>query len=261
EQRRQALGRVAGSDRSSCSPRANLAHHRRRRPRLRTRPRVGSVPRLRAAQHAPPGATHGRPLPAAHRPGKGNPRRNHRPTGRTPNSRSFLEWPMATRILVVDDHPVVREGLVAMLGTEPAFDVVGEAANGDEAASAAANLRPDVVLMDIELPPTDGIEATAAVLEACPSARVIVFTAFDSEERIVNALRAGAQGYLLKGVPREELFAAIRTVSAGGTTLQPEVAAKLARRVAMGEPRAPQLTPRQLEVLRLLSRGAANKEI
>ncbi len=168
---------------------------------------------------------------------------------------------MATRILVVDDHPVVREGLVAMLGTEPAFDVVGEAANGDEAASAAANLRPDVVLMDIELPPTDGIEATAAVLEACPSARVIVFTAFDSEERIVNALRAGAQGYLLKGVPREELFAAIRTVSAGGTTLQPEVAAKLARRVAMGEPRAPQLTPRQLEVLRLLSRGAANKEI
>lgn len=168
---------------------------------------------------------------------------------------------MATRILVVDDHPVVREGLVAMLGTEPAFDVVGEAANGDEAASAAANLRPDVVLMDIELPPTDGIEATAAVLEACPSARVIVFTAFDSEERIVNALRAGAQGYLLKGVPREELFAAIRTVSAGGTTLQPEVAAKLARRVAMGEPRAPQLIPRQLEVLRLLSRGAANKEI
>lgn len=168
---------------------------------------------------------------------------------------------MAIRILVVDDHPVVREGLVAMLSVAEDFEVVGEAGDGNAAVARASETAADVVLMDIELPPTDGIQATAAVLKARPTARVIVFTAFDTEERIVNALRAGAQGYLLKGVPREELFQAIRTVAAGGTQLQPSVAAKLARRVAAGEPRAPHLTPRQLGVLRLLVAGATNKEI
>jgi DNA-binding NarL/FixJ family response regulator len=164
------------------------------------------------------------------------------------------------RILVVDDHPVVREGLVAMLGTERAFEVVGEA--GDE-ASAVATLTataPDIVLMDIELPPTDGIAATKSVLKQRPDTRVIVFTAFDSEDRIMRAVQAGAQGYLLKGVPREELFAAIRTVAAGGSHLQPQVAARLLHRLSGGATTTP-LTDRQLEVVRLLSIGATNKEI
>lgn len=163
------------------------------------------------------------------------------------------------RILVVDDHPVVREGLVAMLGTAPDFDVVGEAGDGDSAVEVATREQPDIVLMDIELPPTDGIAATKAVLAAAPKTRVVIFTAFDSEERIVRAVQAGAQGYLLKGVPRDALFGAIRAVAAGGSHLQPQVAARLLHRMTAATP--PSLTERQLEVIRLLAIGATNKEI
>lgn len=163
------------------------------------------------------------------------------------------------RILVVDDHPVVREGVVAMIGTNPGFEVVGEAGDGERAVALATQLSPDVILMDIELPPTDGIDATQRITAAVPQTRVLMFTAFDNDDRIVRALRAGAQGYVLKGVPRDQLFRAIRDVAAGGSHLQPEVAARLVHR--MQGPALPALTERQLTVLRLLADGATNKEI
>jgi DNA-binding NarL/FixJ family response regulator len=166
---------------------------------------------------------------------------------------------MSVRIIVVDDHPVVREGLVAMLSTVPDFEVAGEAADGVAAVTTTLREKPDVVLMDIELPPTDGIEAIEEILARAPETRVLIFSAFDSEERIFRAVQAGAQGYLLKGVPREELFRAIRAVAGGGSHLQPEVAAKLLQRLTGGH-EAP-LTPRQLEVVRMLATGSTNKEI
>ena len=164
------------------------------------------------------------------------------------------------RILLADDHPVVRDGLAAMLGTQPDFEVVGEAGTGAEAVAEAARLRPDVVLMDLEMPAFDGIEATRRLRAADPAVQVVVLTAFDTDERIVGALQAGAQGYLLKGSPRAEIFAAIRTVSAGGALLQPVVASKLLRQVRETEhPDA--LTPREKEVLGLVAAGLANREI
>jgi DNA-binding NarL/FixJ family response regulator len=166
---------------------------------------------------------------------------------------------MTIRILVVDDHPVVREGLVAMLSTVEDFEVVGEAAEGVSAVTTAIKQRPDVVLMDIELPPTDGIEALQEIAKRAPGSKVLVFSAFDSEDRILRAVQAGALGYVLKGVPREELFGAIRTVATGGSHLQPAVAAKLMQR--LNGSHAPLLTARQLEVVGMLARGATNKDV
>jgi DNA-binding NarL/FixJ family response regulator len=164
------------------------------------------------------------------------------------------------RILLADDHPVVRDGLAAMLATQPDFEVVGEAGTGAEAVAEAARLRPDVVLMDLEMPELDGIEAIRRLRAADPSVQVVVLTAFDTDERIVGSLQAGAQGYLLKGAPRAEIFAAIRTVSAGGALIPPVVASKLLRQVRAAEsPDA--LTAREIEVLALVAAGLANKEI
>lgn len=164
------------------------------------------------------------------------------------------------RILLADDHPVVRDGLAAMLATQPDFNVVGEAGTGAEAVAEAARLRPDVVLMDLEMPALDGIEAIRRLRAADPSVQVVVLTAFDTDERIVGALQAGAQGYLLKGAPRAEIFAAIRTVSAGGALIPPVVASKLLRQVRAAEhPDA--LTAREKEVLGLVASGLANQEI
>ena len=164
------------------------------------------------------------------------------------------------RILLADDHPVVRDGLAAMLGTQPDFEVVGEAGTGAEAVAEASRLRPDIVLMDLEMPALDGIEAIRRLREANPAVQVVVLTAFDTDERIVGALQAGAQGYLLKGAPRAEIFTAIRTVSAGGALLQPVIATKLLRQVREAEhPDA--LTPREKEVLDLVAAGLANGEI
>jgi DNA-binding NarL/FixJ family response regulator len=162
------------------------------------------------------------------------------------------------RILVADDHPVVRDGVVAMLATEPDFVVVGEAATGAEAIARATELKPDVVLLDLEMPEVDGVEAIRRMRATLPDTRVVVFTAFDRDEQIVGALRAGAQGYLLKGAPRQELFRAIRAVHAGGSLLEPVVASKLLRQVRHD---VDALTDRELEVLRLLARGASNKRI
>src|SRR6266516_2145798 len=168
------------------------------------------------------------------------------------------------RILIADDHPIVREGLSAVLETQPDFAIVGDAANGTQAVERAAALRPDVILLDLQLPELDGVAALRAIRAADPAARVIIFTAFDTDERILGAVQAGAQGYLLKGAPREELFQAIRVVHQGGSLLQPVVAARLMRQVsaAATAPDLPEaLTERELEVLRLLAKGRQNKEI
>ncbi|HLV98024.1 MAG TPA: response regulator transcription factor [Ktedonobacterales bacterium] len=171
---------------------------------------------------------------------------------------------MPIRILVADDHPIVRDGLIAILNTQPDFEVVGEAATGPQTVERVTTLGPDVVLLDLEMPEIDGVEALRQLRQTSPDARVIVFTAFDTDERILGAVRAGARGYLLKGAPREEIFQAIRVVHAGGSLLQPIVASKLLRQVSQEPATLPgpeTLTPRELEVLRLLARGLENKEI
>ena len=168
------------------------------------------------------------------------------------------------RILVADDHPIVRDGLVAILSTQADFDVVGEAATGLETIRQSEALTPDVILLDLEMPEIDGVEAIRRMRDTNPDIRVIVFTAFDTDERILAAVRAGARGYLLKGVPREEIFQAIRVVHAGDSLLQPIVASKLLRRVSQEHDATTMLetlTPRELDVLRLLARGLENKEI
>ncbi len=162
------------------------------------------------------------------------------------------------RILVADDHPVVRDGLVAMLSTQADFQIVGEAATGAEVVEQVGALQPDVVLLDLEMPEMDGVETLQALRQNQANARVIVFTAFDTDDRIVSAVQAGARGYLLKGVPREELFQAVRVVHAGGSLLQPVVASKLLRQVSENYE---SLTPRELEVLSFVARGLRNKEI
>jgi DNA-binding NarL/FixJ family response regulator len=173
--------------------------------------------------------------------------------------------PAPIRLLVADDHPVVRDGLVAMLGTQPDFVVLGEASTGVEAVEQAAALEPDVVLLDLEMPGLDGAAALAQMRAARPQLRALVFTAFDTDERIVSAVRAGAQGYLLKGAPRDELFNAIRVVAGGGSLLQPVVASRLLQRLNAAAdapaPSAEPLTEREHEVLRLLAQGKPNKEI
>jgi DNA-binding NarL/FixJ family response regulator len=169
------------------------------------------------------------------------------------------------RLLIADDHPVVRDGLVAILSTQPDFLVVGEAATGQEVIDLADELRPDVILLDLELPILDGVEALRQVRLRHPEIQALVFTAFDTDERILGAVRAGAKGYLLKGVARDEIFRAIREIKRGGSLLQPIVTTKLLEHISASqvEPLLPaeQLTGREMEVLRLLARGKNNKEI
>ena len=174
------------------------------------------------------------------------------------------------RITLVDDHPIVRDGLVAVLSDEPDFEVVGTAPTAEEALRLVAAQRPDVMLLDLELPGIGGVEALPQLTEASPATRVIVFTAYDTEERVIGALRAGAKGYLLKGATSEEIAQAIRTVHAGGTHLSPRIAATVVAelrgdRDRPGSPgsarRAAALTPRERQVLRLVAGGRSNKEI
>jgi DNA-binding NarL/FixJ family response regulator len=162
------------------------------------------------------------------------------------------------RVLVVDDHPVVRDGLISILSTQPDFEVAGESADGAAAVDAAIRTSPDVILMDLELPVLDGVEAIRRIRAAAPDTAIIVLTAFDTDERIVAAVQAGAQGYLLKGAPREEIFRALRIAHAGGTLLEPVVASRLLQHVR--EAPAP-LTRREEDVLRLVARGLSNRDI
>ena len=164
------------------------------------------------------------------------------------------------RILVADDHPVVRDGLVAMLTTQTDFRVVGQASTGREVVANIEIARPDVVLLDLEMPDLDGVEALRQVTAEHPEVKVLVFTAFDDDERIVSAVQAGARGYLLKGSPRDKVFDAIRVISQGGSLLQPVVASKLMRHVSRQGIRS-RLTARELEALDLLANGMTNKEI
>ncbi|MEP7289113.1 MAG: response regulator transcription factor [Chloroflexota bacterium] len=173
--------------------------------------------------------------------------------------------PASIRILVADDHPVVRDGLVTVLGTQPDFLIVGEAANGLEAVEKAETLRPDVILLDLEMPGIDGVEAIRRI-HAANTAQILVFTAFDTDELIIGAVQAGANGYLLKGAPRSEIFNAIRVVSQGGSLLQPIVASRLMQHInhqtEESNGQALQaLTEREMEVLQWLAQGKLNKEI
>jgi DNA-binding NarL/FixJ family response regulator len=165
------------------------------------------------------------------------------------------------RVLVADDHPMLREGLVAVLGTQPDFDVIGEAADGSEVVRLAQTLRPDVILLDLEMPETDGVAALKRLRDVGSEARTIVFTAYDTDERILRSLRAGARGYLLKGASRAEIFDAIRTIYSGGSLLGPAVTSRLLERIEQGDERPNGLTPREMEVLTLLARGLKNAEI
>ena len=168
------------------------------------------------------------------------------------------------RILVAEDHPVVRDGLVAVLSTQSDFAVVGEAGNGAEVVQKAADLRPDMVLLDLEMPGMDGVEALHQMQTRSPKVRIIVFTSFDSDDRILAAVQAGVQGYILKGAPREQLFEALRVVHAGGSLLQPVVASKLLKQVSqrVGSSAGSQtMTRRESDVLGLLGEGLQNKEI
>lgn len=167
------------------------------------------------------------------------------------------------QILVADDHPMLREGLVAVLSTQPDFEVVGEAADGSEAVRLAERLGPDVILLDLEMPEVDGVATLERLRDAGSGARTIVFTAYDTDERILGALRAGARGYLLKGASRAEIFDAIRTVNSGGSLLEPAVTARLLEHIERTDEqeRSYGLTPRELEVLALLARGRKNSEI
>jgi two-component system NarL family response regulator len=160
------------------------------------------------------------------------------------------------RLLVVDDHHIVRQGLVALLATVPEMQVVAEASDGDQALSLFRQHRPDVTLMDLRMNAMNGVETTRAIRAEFPNARIIVLTTFDGDEDIYRALQAGARGYLLKGMDTEELLAAIRTVHSGKSRIPGPVAVRLAERM-----NTPSLTDRETEVLRLIVGGNSNKEI
>ncbi len=160
------------------------------------------------------------------------------------------------RVLVVDDHPLMREGVTAVLGAEDGIEVVGEAATGREAIEVFARLQPDVTLMDLQMPLMDGITAIAEIRRQSPDARILVLTTFNGDVQTLRALKAGASGYLLKSMIRKDLVATIRDAHRGRVTLRPEIAANLGNH-AMDE----QLSVRELEVLRLVAGGRANKQI
>jgi DNA-binding NarL/FixJ family response regulator len=174
----------------------------------------------------------------------------------------------SVKIVVADDHEVVRAGFAALLDTQPDFTVVGTASDGAEAVKISRELRPDVVLMDVRMPGTDGIEATRQLTAVENGPHVIILTTFDLDEYVYDALRAGASGFLLKDVTGERLFDAVRVVAVGEALLAPAVTRRLISEFARLRPAAPvppaavaELTPRETEVLRLLAEGLSNPEI
>lgn len=163
------------------------------------------------------------------------------------------------RILLVDDHPVVRAGLSGLLSSQHDFEVVGEASNGQEALGLLDQLRPDVVLMDLRMPQMDGVSAIRQIRAKSSKVQVLVLTTYDTDSEIVRAVEAGATGYLLKDVPREELFRAIRLCARGEAVLSPPIAARLLGRIR--GPAEENLSMRELEVLSLVAKGFSNKEV
>jgi two-component system, NarL family, response regulator len=163
---------------------------------------------------------------------------------------------VTVRVLVVDDHPVVRDGLASMLETQHDIEVVGQAANGASAVAAYTALRPDVLVLDLRMPKMDGFEAATRVIAADPAAQILIMTTYDGDEDIFRCLRLGAKGYLVKDVPFEEILTAIRVVGGGGQYTSHQVAAKALRRSAQTG-----LTQRELDVLARLAEGSSNKEI
>ena len=174
------------------------------------------------------------------------------------------------RVMLADDQRLIREGIASLLSIQPGIDIVGKAVNGADAVAQAAELRPDIVLMDIQMPEMNGIEATSKVLGQLSDCRVLMLTTFDDEEYIVKALQAGAVGYLLKDLPAADLAQAVRMAHSGIFQLDPSVAGKLVGALsAIGNQPQQQtkptqtfeLSPRELEVLKLLADGATNREI
>jgi len=163
------------------------------------------------------------------------------------------------RLLLVDDHPVVRDGLRGMCEASPRFEVVGEASNGIEAVRLVRELDPDVVLMDLRMPGGNGVEATATLSRQGSRAHVLVLTTYDTDRDIMAALDAGATGYLLKDAPRDELFAAIRAAAAGESVLSPAVATRVVSR--MRSTGSDVLSSRETDVLALVAKGRSNREI
>ena len=164
---------------------------------------------------------------------------------------------MTLRLLVVDDHPVVRDGIVGMVSSDPEIEVVGEASDGAEAVGLARALEPDVVLMDLRMPGTDGVAAIRELTRLGIPSRVVVLTTYDADADVLPAIEAGATGYLLKDAPRAELLRAIRAAASGDAVLAPSVASRLVGRVRT--PEASLLSPRELEVLALVADGATNR--
>ncbi|SEP20909.1 response regulator transcription factor [Amycolatopsis saalfeldensis] len=165
---------------------------------------------------------------------------------------------MTITLLIADDHPIVRDGLRGIFTGEHGFEVLGEAGNGSEAVALAESLKPDVVLMDLRMPGTDGVAAITELARLDNPARVLVLTTYDTDSDVLPAIEAGATGYLLKDSPREELFRAVRAASRGEAVLSPAVASRI-----MGQMRAPAKEPlsqREIEVLSLVSRGSTNKD-
>ena len=161
-------------------------------------------------------------------------------------------------VLIVDDHPVVRDGLRGMFSADPRFEVLGEAGDGAEAIAIGERLRPDVILMDLRMPRTDGVTAIRELAKRGVPARVLVLTTYDADRDVLPAIEAGATGYLLKDAPREELFRAVEAAARGQAVLSPAVATRLMGQ--MRQPASEPLSQRELEVLELIARGSTNRE-
>ena len=167
--------------------------------------------------------------------------------------------PGPIRLLIVDDHPVVRDGIRGMFAGDPDFEVVGEAADGREAVDRTAVFLPDVVLMDLRMPELDGVSATKEIVDRALGARVLVLTTYDTESDVLPAIEAGATGYLLKDTPRDELRRAVRSAAAGESVLSPPVARQLLGRVR--QPSRGMLSDRELEILVIVAHGATNRAV
>lgn len=168
------------------------------------------------------------------------------------------------RVLIVDDHVLVRKGMAALLETEESIEVVGEASDGQEAVDKVGRLQPDVVLMDLVMPHMDGIEATRRIMESQPGVRILVLTSFAGDDKVFPALKAGALGYLLKDAEPEELVRAIREVHHGRSTLNPSIARKVLEQLSRPSGRPPtseSLTKREVEILGLIAKGMSNREM